>query len=73
MWLINCETMRLECFDSEDLAPRYAILSHTWGDDEVSFNDMGAANVEAKKGYSKITFCCEMAKIHELQYAWVDT
>ncbi|KAF9885268.1 hypothetical protein FE257_013066 [Aspergillus nanangensis] len=39
MHLLNAKTRRLEeFFESE--APPYAILSHTWGKDEVSFQDI---------------------------------
>ena len=40
MWLINASTTRLEPkpFYEPDIPP-YAILSHTWGDDEVDFQD----------------------------------
>ena len=40
MWLIDASTAKLALkpFYGEDIPP-YAILSHTWGDDEVSFED----------------------------------
>ncbi|CAN9217397.1 unnamed protein product [Alternaria alternata] len=38
MRLINCSTLQLEEFFGHNI-PRYAILSHTWGDEEVSFAD----------------------------------
>jgi hypothetical protein len=42
MRLINAKTRALvEFFDSP--APRYAILSHTWGYGEVRLQDMTAA------------------------------
>ncbi|KAK0710354.1 hypothetical protein B0T26DRAFT_861707, partial [Lasiosphaeria miniovina] len=33
--------------------PRYAILSHTWGDEEVSFEDMADGTAKKKAGYAK--------------------
>ncbi|OCK81690.1 HET-domain-containing protein [Lepidopterella palustris CBS 459.81] len=53
----------------------YAILSHTWGDDEVSFRDLmdGSGTAKTKDGYRKIQFCGEQAARDKLQYFWVDT
>lgn len=38
MRLINVDTLELEFFE-EDSAPKYAILSHTWGDEETSLQE----------------------------------
>jgi hypothetical protein len=53
----------------------YAILSHTWGDDneEVSFRDLKDGSGKTKDGYRKIRFCGEQAARDDLQYFWVDT
>ena len=41
MWLVNCFNYRLEPNDVDGPEPKpYWILSHTWGDDEVTFQDM---------------------------------
>jgi hypothetical protein len=56
-----------------DDIPRYAILSHTWGQEEVTFNDMIAGNGARKTGFNKIRFCGEQARRDRLQYFWVDT
>jgi len=37
--------------------PPYAILSHTWGDGEVSFRDLMDGIGKNKAGYAKIRFC----------------
>ena len=39
MRLINTETMCLEEHLHDDVDGKYAILSHTWGADEVTFQD----------------------------------
>jgi hypothetical protein len=63
---------------SEDIPP-YAILSHTWGEQEVVFDDLkdldNAVDVDAqrKEGYRKIRFCAQQAKRDGLGYFWVDT
>jgi hypothetical protein len=39
MRLLNATSLKFEVF-SDDQLPPYAILSHTWGDEEVSYQDM---------------------------------
>jgi tetratricopeptide (TPR) repeat protein len=56
-----------------DNIPQYAILSHTWGDDEVTYNDLVEGSGRDKPSYSKIEFCVEQAARDGLQYSWVDT
>jgi hypothetical protein len=59
----------------KDDVPPYAILSHTWGDDdqEVAYEDLSKGVGESKAGYHKIRFCGEQAARDGLQYFWVDT
>jgi hypothetical protein len=75
MRLINTETLELHEFTAEDKIPRYAILSHTWGDrnDEVTYQDWNTPQREGKIGFEKISFCCLQARRDGLQWAWVDT
>ena len=56
-----------------DVIPQYAILSHTWGSEEVTYEDMVEASGRNKAGYEKIQFCGEQAAINGLRYFWVDT
>ncbi|KAI0849364.1 HET-domain-containing protein [Daldinia vernicosa] len=73
MWLINTRTHQLE-FVNEPEEYTYAILSHVWEDEEVSFQDFqtpGKAN--KKKGLDKIIRTCQLAASRDLRYAWVDT
>jgi hypothetical protein len=53
----------------------YAILSHTWGDDdkEVNFKDLTEGSGKTKAGYRKLRFCAEQAAGDGLQHIWVDT
>jgi Heterokaryon incompatibility protein (HET)/WD domain, G-beta repeat len=53
----------------------YAILSHTWGedDDEVNFEDLTHGSGKTKAGYKKLYFCGRQAARDGLQYFWVDT
>jgi hypothetical protein len=76
MWLINTETLRLEqVVDSKQDGVELAILSHTWGDGEVTFQEMQDLSVaRTKPGFAKIEMTCEMAREHlKLKHAWVDT
>jgi hypothetical protein len=38
MRLLNAKTRRLEEFFDKEI-PKYAILSHTWGDNEITFKE----------------------------------
>jgi hypothetical protein len=60
MRLINANTRLLEEFIGRDI-PKYAILSHTWKIEEVSFKDMENRTAANQKGYRKITEMCELA------------
>ncbi|KAJ3492601.1 hypothetical protein NLG97_g5280 [Lecanicillium saksenae] len=57
----------------DDKVPPYAILSHTWGAEEVTFKDLLDGAGRAKAGYEKIRFCGEQARRDGLKYFWVDT
>lgn len=76
MWLIDVETYKLEFFhDEHDV--RYAILSHRWEGQEVSYNDIlrgfGHSLDGATVKWNKIAQCCKQAQKDKLQYVWVDT
>jgi hypothetical protein len=74
--------MRLLAYNNEgefsladffDDVPEYAILSHRWGAEEVTFKDLMDGTGKSKAGYGKIQFCGEQARRDGLQYFWVDT
>jgi len=72
MRLIDTQTLKLKDFGVDP--PPYAILSHTWGKEEVTFQDM--ADLDAarkKKGFSKIEQCCRQARQDGFDWTWVDT
>ncbi|KAK3363988.1 beta transducin-like protein HET-E2C [Lasiosphaeria hispida] len=56
-----------------DKIPPYAILSHTWGNEEVSFKDFANGTAKNKAGYTKIQFCGDQAWRDGLSYFWADT
>ncbi|KAI1322500.1 HET-domain-containing protein [Xylariaceae sp. FL0255] len=73
MWLLNTTSVRLEF--SELPPKKFAILSHTWGDEEVLFHELqdNAESVKKKKGWDKITKFCEEACKRGFACGWVDT
>jgi hypothetical protein len=73
MRLLHAKTMELKEFVGDDNLPQYAILSHTWGDDEVSLQDLSRSDWKAKAGYLKIRYCCEQAVKEGFDWVWVDT
>lgn len=54
--------------------PPYAILSHTWGDGEATFQDFADPKAAVlAKGFAKIKYTCRRARQNGMGYAWVDT
>ncbi|KAI0506185.1 HET-domain-containing protein [Xylaria bambusicola] len=72
MHLLNVYTGRLEEFFGDGIPP-YAILSHTWGEGEVSFQDLKDPSHTQKPGYAKIEGCCQQAIRDGLDFVWIDT
>jgi WD40 repeat protein len=58
----------------EGSLPAYAILSHTWvEEEEVTFQELKAGTGLVKPGYQKIEYCGHQARRDGLRYWWVDT
>ncbi|KAM7216255.1 hypothetical protein V8F06_008374 [Rhypophila decipiens] len=73
MRLINTRTRQMKEFIGQNI-PKYAILSHTWEEEEVTLSDiMTNPDHKKKKGYGKIDVTCKLALQDRLDYAWVDT
>ncbi|KAJ3578295.1 hypothetical protein NPX13_g2264 [Xylaria arbuscula] len=73
MWLIDTTTMKLDQVVDLNGNP-YAILSHTWEEEEVTFQEFqDLETAQQKKGFAKIRETCRLAASRGLQYAWVDT
>ena len=71
MRLLNTSTLKLVEFYGE--IPPYAILSHTWEKEEVSFDDLPQEHAKKMLGYSKISNCCSLARSDGYKYVWIDT
>lgn len=72
MRLINTTTLLIHEFIDAESAPPYAILSHCWGDSEVSFKDYVKGRVKEGPGCDKIVNCCAFAKKREIDWVWID-
>jgi Heterokaryon incompatibility protein (HET) len=72
MRLLNTESMRLEEFHGSNIPP-YAILSHTWGKEEVSFQDLVGGDATKLRECKKIIGCRNQAVSDGYRYIWVDT
>ncbi|KAK4102837.1 HET-domain-containing protein [Parathielavia hyrcaniae] len=75
MRLLDTRTRRFEEF-IDDIPP-YAILSHTWGADEISFAEMvnPANGRTGSQGYDKIDSACLQAQNQHqpFDHIWIDT
>lgn len=71
MWLLDATTLELHAFFVD--IPEYVILSHTWGAEEVTFDDIGKPHARHMAGYSKIAGCCRLALRDGFKFAWIDT
>lgn len=74
MRLINTTTLHFQEFEGSDI-PSYAILSHRWGDDEVTHQDFLATIADSRRGYGwlKTLKACDIAKRSDIEWLWVDT
>ncbi|KAK1831436.1 HET-domain-containing protein [Podospora conica] len=75
MRLINTSTLALREFWGDD-TPRYAILSHTWEEEEVTFQQfmqLPREELTKLKGFEKIRRTCQLAQHSKIEWAWVDT
>ncbi|KAH8883686.1 hypothetical protein GQ53DRAFT_786674 [Thozetella sp. PMI_491] len=75
MRLLECDSAGNICLTEEfyNPIPPYAILSHRWCSEEVTFKDLSDGLGRKKAGYIKLEFCAKQARRDGLQYFWVDT
>ncbi|KAH7222759.1 hypothetical protein BKA60DRAFT_452774 [Fusarium oxysporum] len=71
MRLLNVSTLQLKEFIGQ--VPPYAILSHTWTEEEVLYSDIGTLTSSSKQGYPKLVGCCRKAAQDGFEWAWIDT
>jgi hypothetical protein len=72
MHLLNVHSKAL--ISVVDPIPKYVILSHTWGNDEITYEKILGATVEPDSArWAKINGACQQAQEHEFDYIWIDT
>ncbi|KAL7935392.1 ankyrin repeat-containing domain protein [Trichoderma chlorosporum] len=71
MRLLNTDTLETQEFEYGNI-PQYAILSHRWGKDELTLQDL-QDGLTAKQGFVKVQQFCSRAKADGFDYGWVDT
>lgn len=72
MRLLHTESLRFEEF-FESKVPEYAILSHRWGEKEVTFQDFEYGKEQEWPGFVKVRDCCLLAESRGFDWVWVDT
>ncbi|KAK3380532.1 heterokaryon incompatibility protein-domain-containing protein [Lasiosphaeria ovina] len=73
MRLVDTKNLKLEEFVGDNV-PKYAILSHTWDSEELSFSDTSNLDEAMRKsGFAKFESSC--AKVYKLglEWLWIDT
>jgi hypothetical protein len=53
--------------------PKYAILSHRWEEEELTFQDLPSKKDSKTKGWAKVKGCCSQALKDGYEWVWVDT
>ncbi|KAK4569325.1 hypothetical protein LTR86_003087 [Recurvomyces mirabilis] len=87
MRLLNVSTLQFREFFDKDV-PAYAILSHRWSEDEVTYKDFVRGGRTDSAGHRKVLECCELVRSRRvvmysdgadrsedelLQWVWIDT
>ena len=71
MRLLHTEKIELREFGPREV-PNYAILSHTWEEEEVTLQDIKTNEAMELKGYKKVREACAVAAA-DFEYIWIDT
>ncbi|TGJ84681.1 hypothetical protein E0Z10_g4078 [Xylaria hypoxylon] len=73
MRLLKVGSLTLKEF-FEPNVPKYAILSHTWEEEEILYEDIRHLDqAKNKLGYGKVEAACKLAKLQGYKYIWIDT
>lgn len=74
MYLLNTASLKLKDFLPADRPP-YIILSHTWGDEEVLYQDLVNQNrdVTGLAGWTKVTSLCRLLAADGWEWVWIDS
>jgi ankyrin repeat protein len=72
MRLLHTKYFKLQEFGGREV-PNYAILSHTWGKEEVTLQDITTNKARKLLGYAKVSKACLVAAADGFDYVWIDT
>lgn len=74
MHLLNTSTHEVKEFPYGNVPP-YIILSHRWGDEEVSYKDLTEPKKDPStlQGWTKLESFCSLAKQDGWTWVWMDT
>ena len=72
MRLLHTTKLQLVEFQGQRILPSaippYAILSHTWAKEEVSFQDVQQGLAQSRQGYDKVAGACALAVQDGFEY-----
>lgn len=74
MRLLHTRSFELKDFIGDHI-PEYAILSHTWGKDEIILQDLLVQDNlwRTKKSFKKVSGFCWLASENGYEWCWIDT
>ncbi|KAF1818520.1 uncharacterized protein K489DRAFT_374151 [Dissoconium aciculare CBS 342.82] len=75
MRLLNVNTLTFTEFLEDKTRPRYAIVSHRWGNEEVTFEDVQEGRKKSSAGYQKVEAFVQYVRdnIKPVCWLWIDT
>ena len=74
MRLINVHTFKQVDGFKDNRIPPYAILSHRWGENEISYQDfLNTTKDTLNTGSAKVAHACAQAKKTGFDWIWIDT
>lgn len=74
MRLLNTTTLQLELYDPSNV-PEYAILSHTWGAKEITYQDLVGRDDRPRgsREWEKVHSSCKVADLKGYTHLWIDS
>lgn len=74
MRLLRVDSLKFFDFH-DDATPPYAIASHRWQEEEVTFQEVRDEYNQTKKGYRKVRDFAKYVRdhVHGVQWLWIDT
>ena len=72
MRLLNVKTLQFGDFFNSQV-PKYCILSHRWGEDEVTYENVKEQKFNTMSGgYKKLYGACRLSQRLGYQWIWAD-